>query len=237
MTIGKRKYVDPVFVEPDKQQISTVNLQAYKILFVGNSITRHGVCREIGWEYEAGMAASAEKNDYAHRTVALIQEQMPERKVEFYYGNVNLLIKSSEPARNLPELFGEKMPKPDLVIIQTGEHEGPDKSAAEIETLYEKKIIRPLAELQVPMLAVGVWYPTDNQPYPDWVKQIDDIYRQVCQNYNVPFASVEAYAKNPECRNSGSHPAVKWHPSDAGMAGYAAEILTMFRHLKRDHGR
>ena len=86
MTIGKRKYVDPVFVEPDKQQISTVNLQAYKILFVGNSITRHGVCREIGWEYEAGMAASAEKNDYAHRTVALIQEQMPERKVEFYYG-------------------------------------------------------------------------------------------------------------------------------------------------------
>ena len=42
MTIGEKKYVDPVFVEPDKQQISTVNLQAYKILFVGNSITRHG---------------------------------------------------------------------------------------------------------------------------------------------------------------------------------------------------
>ena len=157
MTI--KKYIDPVFVEPGKQEIDTVNQQAYKILFVGNSITRHGVYREIGWEYEAGMAASAEKNDYAHRTVALIQEQMPERKVEFYYGNVNLLIKSSEPARNLPELFGEKMPKPDLVIIQTGEHEGPDKSAAEIETLYEKKSSVPWQNCRFPCSLSGYGIP------------------------------------------------------------------------------
>ena len=230
------EYVDPVFVEPGKQQIETPHPQAYKVLFVGNSITRHGIYREIGWNCEAGMAASSEENDYAHQTVALLQKHMPERKVEFYYGNVNLLILAPEPVKDVTTVLGEKMPPPDLIVVQTGEHEGPDKSAEEIGERYENRIIRPLAQLNVPILAVGVWYPTDNQPYPEWVKQIDSIYRRICGKYAVPFASVEQYAADPGCRNSGSHPAVKWHPSDAGMAGYAAEILKMFQKLESNHG-
>lgn len=231
----REKYTDPVFVEPGLQRIETTDPKAYKILFVGNSITRHGVYKEIGWEHEAGMAASAEKNDYAHQTVALLQKEMPERKVEFYYGNVNLLINAPEPVKNVATVFGEKMPKPDLIIIQTGEHEGPKKSAAEVGELYEMKIIRPLAALKVPMLAVGVWYPTENQPYPDWVKRIDAVYREICGKYGIAFASVEMYARNPACRNFGSHPAVKWHPSDAGMTGYANEILKMFQKMELKH--
>jgi len=40
-----------------------------KVLFVGNSITLHGVCESIGWNHECGMAASRAENDYVHPVI------------------------------------------------------------------------------------------------------------------------------------------------------------------------
>ena len=45
-----------------------------RIMFVGNSITLHGVAAHIGWNRECGMAASSLENDYVHILERAVRE-------------------------------------------------------------------------------------------------------------------------------------------------------------------
>ena len=46
-----------------------------RVMFVGNSMTLHGVRPEIGWNHCWGMAASAREKDYAHLLMKSIQSK------------------------------------------------------------------------------------------------------------------------------------------------------------------
>ena len=49
-----------------------------RVMFVGNSITRHGVAPQIGWNDDFGMAASSKEKDYVHLLIKYISEKDPE---------------------------------------------------------------------------------------------------------------------------------------------------------------
>lgn len=49
-----------------------------RVMFVGNSITLHGILPEIGWYNECGMAASSAENDYVHILETGIRKTDPE---------------------------------------------------------------------------------------------------------------------------------------------------------------
>ena len=230
---GDPKFEDPSFVPPPPQEIRASPQGAFRILFVGNSITRHGIAIDnlfnglpLKWDHVAGMAASNEANDFAHRLGARIQKTMPNRKVELLFGNTN------ECRANRQAISYGNRPPPDLVIIQTGEHEGPGKSKGEVAEIYETSLIKPFHDLspQTPIICVGIWYPSDGEPYAGWVRDINDAYREVCAKYRIPFVSVESVAKDPSCRGWGENPGVKWHPNDKGMEGYARLLFEAYRH-------
>ena len=61
------------------------NLKVNRILFLGNSITRHGPKEAIGWNGNWGMAASSLDKDYVHillRSLAEITGSTPEFMTE-----------------------------------------------------------------------------------------------------------------------------------------------------------
>jgi len=57
-----------------------------RILYVGNSITRHGPKPEIGWTNDCGMAASSIDTDYGHVHAAMVARVKPD--AAFAYLNV-----------------------------------------------------------------------------------------------------------------------------------------------------
>ena len=212
------KHEDPSYVAPAPQAGKASELNAYRILFVGNSITRHGVNEDaksrLKWDHVAGMAASSEDKDFAHRLGVLIQATMKDRKVELYF-------------------MGSPYPPPHLVVLQTGEHETPGKTVKERADAYEA-FIKPYVNLSPKplVLCAGVWFPTDNVPYIGMALEVNEAYASVCKKHGIPFVSLEKYATDPSCRGWGQHPGVQWHPNDKGMEGYASLLFKAFREAR-----
>ena len=71
----------------DSEKTSFGGDEGLKVLFIGNSITRHGVLESIGWYSDCGMAASAPDKDYVHQTVKMLEEKYG--KVQFCIAQVS----------------------------------------------------------------------------------------------------------------------------------------------------
>ena len=68
-----------------------------KILFVGNSISRHAPKPDMGWYGDWGMAASEAEKDYLHLIVAKIKEKI----IITFQGLKFLINLSIEPLKSL----------------------------------------------------------------------------------------------------------------------------------------
>jgi hypothetical protein len=225
-------WVDPPYTPPLPQDATSTEAKAFRILFVGNSITRHGAdeitLATLKWGHVAGMAATSEGKDFAHVFGDMMQFTMDDRKVELYFDDINAVMAQD----NVKDpIQGKPLPEPHLVIIQTGEHEGPGKSPAQLEQVYEKTLILPYSRLACTprILCVGVWNPTDHVPYSGLAMDINLAYEAVCKKYGFDFVSVESIATDPSCHGWGETPGVKWHPNDKGMQGYARLLFDAYQ--------
>jgi len=225
-------FVDPPYTPPVPEGERPTAANAYRILFVGNSITRHGtndaIKETLKWDHVAGMAASSEDKDFAHQLGGMIQTAMPDRKVEIYFDDVNAVMKKNGTA---DPIQGKPFPAPHLVVIQTGEHETPGKTVKEHAEAYETGIIAPYANLspRPSIVCAGIWSPSDKGPYAGLAKDIDTAYEMVCNKYQIPFVSVEKFATDPSCRGWGESSGVQWHPNDKGMEGYARLLFDAYQ--------
>ncbi len=221
-------------VEPMQKKSSAT---AFRILFIGDSITRHGfnktTTEKLGWGHIAGMAATTEKKDYAHLFSAMVQERLPEREVEIYFHSGG---GSGSAAQRLSAIGEVEGLDPHLVVVQLGEHEKAVNGEAALRSNYTQLISAFDAQVPAPlMLCTGVWNPRNLErgEYTGWTATIERIMRDACKKKGIPFASVEKYAMDPTCSGWGTSKGVQWHPNDKGHAGYAFALIECYDRIKK----
>jgi len=91
-----------------------------KIMFLGNSITKHGKKEEIGWYGDWGMGASSIENDYVHICISKILEKYPNSAFCMVQGAV---WERSYRDCNFDEYFKEAATfNPDVIICILSEN-------------------------------------------------------------------------------------------------------------------
>ena len=193
---------------------------ALKVLFVGNSITRHGVKEEIGWLRDCGMAASCKEKDYVHLTVQGLEKK---------YGPVAYCIVHAVDWErrfddfSVLEQYGEgKRFDADIIVVRIGENSDREKaSAAGGEKLYARSFAKMIEYFKNDHCRVYVtslfWrYETFDAPIRAVAEQ--SVYRY------IPIGDLGDRA---DCKALGEfwHDGVAKHPNDRGMFCIAERIV------------
>ncbi len=193
-----------------------------KVLFLGNSITKHGPKADIDWSGNWGMAASAEAKDYAHVfTASLAQKQgaKPEILVE-NIADFERAHQGYDFAAKLKEAIDFQA---DLIVLAIGENV-PALKAVEDKTKFQEAVTKLLTTLKSdrkPVILVRSCF---------WANAAkDEALRGACAAVNGISLDISALGKNEKnfarSERPFKHAGVANHPGDAGMAAIADALL------------
>jgi len=197
-------------------------IKTERVLFLGNSITRHGILKKIGWEIECGMAASSPEKDYVHLVIAGIADATG-GKPEFKAQNIadferNYATQDIEATLKDAVAF-----KPTLVIVAIGENVpglGTDDAKAKYKESYTK-LLALLKNNGQPTVLVrsGFW--------PDAGK--DTIMLEAGKTAGAICVDISALGKDESnyarSERKFEHAGVAAHPGDKGMRAIADAML------------
>ncbi|HYG77077.1 MAG TPA: SGNH/GDSL hydrolase family protein [Planctomycetota bacterium] len=202
------------------------DIKADRVLFLGNSITRHGVLEKIGWTTEWGMAASAEEKDYVHLVASALGE-LRGKKPEIHIKNIadfERTLATYDINEMLKEAFAFK---PDLVILAIGENVPGMKNDADKALLKGKvsELLAKLKENSKPVIIVRGCFWTD--------KAKDEALQQACASAGGTFVDISALGKDESnyarSERKFQHDGVAAHPGDKGMKAIADAIVAAMK--------
>ena len=193
-----------------------------KVLFLGNSITRHGPSKAVDWSGNWGMAASAAEKDFVHlvtNALATSKGRAPEIMVE------NIATFERQYATHDVNAMLEKYKKfgADLVIVAIGENVPPpktDEAAAQFGDSL-RRLLKGLKASGNPTIVVRSCF-WANEPK-------DKVLKQVCEDVDGVFVDIGHLGKDESnyarSEREYSHKGVAAHPGDKGMKAIADAIL------------
>lgn len=190
-----------------------------RVLFSGNSITRHGVAPQIGWTNCWGMAASAEAKDYVHLVVDGLAKRTGTRP-EFTIHRLPLERNYSDIAAVSNAAVQAAAWKPDLVVIALGEN------AHAVTNDVEEAVCRAAYLKTVQILQAGGAQVLLRTPF--WrMPRHDRLLGRVADATGARYVDTGDLAARKEMRADGlfAHAGVAAHPGDAGMAEIARRIV------------
>ncbi len=186
-----------------------------KLLFLGNSITRHGKAENLGWCGDWGMAASSKENDYVHKLISKFCQKGI--KVSVCVANLS----DWERTRNMDLLFTKYLSalrfNADYVIVRLGENACPDKYLSEFELCYGE-LTDLFSRNGAKIVLTDLFW--EYEPF-------DNFVAELAKARGYAFAEIHDLGNDDEMKAIGkfSHNGVAVHPGDKGMAEIAERIF------------
>ncbi len=190
-----------------------------RVLFVGNSITRHVPKPSLEWYNDWGMAATALEKDYVHQTLRRLREK---------YGEVDYCIaqagfwetRYTESDAVLEQQYAAARDfAADLVIIRLGENINREKHAEISCKPYYDRMVRFFASNPNARVIV-----TDNF----WkMESLDGTIREVAEERGYTLVHLGDLEDDPKTMALGQFRSegVSRHPSDYGMEKIAERVF------------
>ena len=216
--------VDATVQLKDSGAVRFFNLggQGKRVMFVGNSMTLHGVKADIGWHGEWGMAASAAEKDYVHCLMRSIEGATSDPV--FCLCQVSVWENHYKDGKEyFPRYENAMQFQPDILVMRYIENCPKADFDPEIFKAESKLLISKLCKegTQV-ILTTGFWR------HPG-----DEAIRQLGKEMHVPVVELGDLGEMDEMKAIGlfEHKGVANHPGDLGMQTMADRIFEEVKKL------
>lgn len=197
--------------------------QGVRVMFLGNSITLHGVKADIGWHNAWGMAASAEENDYVHILMRYIRKKTSNpafcicqgAKWEVHYKEEIDFYDQFASARDF---------NADVIVVRLIENCGSKDFDGD---KFKKELIRFIKYLS-PEKTPRLIFTTSFWKHPG-----DVFIEELANENNSPLVKLGDLGDNNEMMAIGlfEHEGVAIHPGDKGMLAIADRIYKVLEDI------
>ena len=194
-----------------------------RVLFVGNSITRHGILHEIGWHNDWGMAASSMENDYVHLVAKNILQQDSDASFcicqaaewEMNYDNGEKVLEKFQAARDF---------QADVIIMRLLENCPRDHFDSKLFQQEYGKLISYLNCTGNAKIIITTGF---------WKHVADDAVRECALKHGYSLVELNDLGEDDSMKALGlfEHDGVANHPGDKGMQAIADRILNVVKEL------
>ncbi len=188
-----------------------------KILFLGNSITKHAPSQDLNWKGNWGMASSKGQFDYTSVTREILSDKL-QRQIEVQSINVSYFEKF--PLMNVRKVAEIVQREPyDVLVFFLGDNLSSDSvSIDKFKIGYTELLNKVRADNQV-IICIGVW----------WDSKIKDAaLKSSCNGASGQFISLSDLSRNVNNRAHSERifeiKGVGEHPGDRGMREIARRI-------------
>ncbi len=188
-----------------------------RVMFVGNSITLHGVKEDIAWLNEWGMAASKKENDYVHRVMNVVSEK--DTGASYCICQVADWEREYKCNSDVYRLYSSARDfKADIIIARFIENCSidefdPDIFKKEYNNLIDYLNYSTTAQI---IFTSGFWKHPGNA-----------VISEIAKDRDCPFVVLEDLGEQDDVKAIGQfwHNGVANHPGDKGMEIIADRIL------------
>jgi len=203
--------------------------KTFKLLVIGNSLTRHGIAENIGWTHVSGMAATKMENDFVHLLFAKTENLLPNRKIQLRITNF-ADFERNYSTFDLGAIDSLVNFKADAIVFQLGENVS--FSQTNTPPLFEKKYTDLINRFKISSQPIVICT-TPFFPSPEKNQIIERVALNtksfVADLSHLPLLDKENYAKDETNyagnRNEWTNAGIGIHPGDYGMRNIAQQLF------------